>query len=311
MAFCMNCGNEVPDGTKFCPNCGTQVGSSVTPDRVAETQNVQQQSREPVAFQQNTYTQQPPVQEPQPSGLDKFGKFFGIILLILAILDFSSDPAILTIILSAGIIAGSIFCLSRRYKLKGFTIIALILAAFCLVAGVGQAKKYGLFTMPPEEYASSSTTKEEEKSVDEEKSSSTVESKTETKEETASVNEEKAVTAEKVDEAAESSQEEQKQEEQPQEVQEKEQTSGVDPELKAFLDSYEEFVDQYVEFMKKYNSDPNNMVSMLGEYGEMMQKYADFAEKIDKYDSSSMSTEDSKYYIEVTTRCAQKMLEAY
>ena len=63
--------------------------------------------------------------------------------------------------------------------------------------------------------------------------------------------------------------------------------------------------------MKKYNSDPNNMVSMLGEYGEMMQKYADFAEKIDKYDSSSMSTEDSKYYIEVTTRCAQKMLEAY
>ncbi len=61
----------------------------------------------------------------------------------------------------------------------------------------------------------------------------------------------------------------------------------------------------------KYNSDPNNMVSMLGEYGEMMQKYADFAEKIDKYDSSSMSTGDSKYYIEVTTRCAQKMLEAY
>ena len=46
---------------------------------------------------------------------------------------------------------------------------------------------------------------------------------------------------------------------------------------------------------------------MLGEYGEMMQKYADFADKIDKYDSNSMSTEDSKYYIEVTTRCAQKI----
>ena len=83
MAFCMNCGNEVPDGTKFCPNCGTQVGSSVIPDRVAKTQNVQQQNREPVAFQQNT--PQPPVQEPQPSGLDRFGKLFGIILLILAI----------------------------------------------------------------------------------------------------------------------------------------------------------------------------------------------------------------------------------
>lgn len=55
----------------------------------------------------------------------------------------------------------------------------------------------------------------------------TVDSKTETKGETAIVNEEKAVTAEKVDEAAGSSQEEQKQEEQPQEVQEKEQTSRV------------------------------------------------------------------------------------
>lgn len=306
MAFCMNCGNEVPDGTKFCPNCGTQVGSSVTPDRVAEAQNVQQQSRESVTFQQNAYTPQPPVQEPQPSGLNRFGKFFGIILLILAVLDFSTDPAILTIILSAGIIAGAIFCLSRKYKLKGFTIIALILAAFCLFAGVGQAKKYGLFTMPPEEYASSSLTEEEEKSIEEEKTSSTVESKTETKEETAIVNDDKAVPDDKAEETTAPSQVEQ-----PQESQEKEQTGGVDPELKAFLDSYEEFVDQYVEFMKKYNSDPNNMVAMLGEYGEMMQKYADFAEKIDKYDSNSMSTEDYKYYIEVTTRCAQKMLEVY
>ena len=306
MAFCMNCGNEVPDGTKFCPNCGTQVGSSVTPDRVAEAQNVQQQSREPVTFQQNAYTPQPPVQKPQPSGLDRFGKLFGIILLIFAILDFSSDPAILTIILSAGIIAGAIFCLSRKYKLKGFTIIALMLAAFCLFAGVGQAKKYGLFTMPPEEYASSSLTEEEDKPIEEEKTSSTVESKTETKEETAIVNEDKAVPDDKAEETTAPSQVEQ-----PQESQEKEQTGGVDPELKAFLDSYEEFVDQYVEFMKKYNSDPNNMVAMLGEYGEMMQKYADFAEKIDKYDSNSMSTEDYKYYIEVTTRCAQKMLEVY
>lgn len=70
-------------------------------------------------------------------------------------------------------------------------------------------------------------------------------------------------------------------------------------------------MDQYVEFMKKYNSDPSNMVSMLGEYGEMMQKYADFADDLDKYDSDNMSTADYKYYIEVTTRCAQKMLEAY
>lgn len=264
MAFCMNCGNEVPDGSNFCPNCGTQVVSSVTPDRVVEAKDVQQQSRESVAFQQNTYTSQPPVKESQPSGLDKFSEFFGIILLIVAILDFNTDPAMLTIILSAGIIAGAIFCIKKEYKHKGFTCVALVLAASCLFAGVIQANKYGLFTMPSEEYVSSSTTKEKETAAS--------------------------------------------QETQPQG---KEQTGGVDPDLKAFLDSYEEFVNQYVEFMKKYNSDPDNMVSMLGEYGEMMQKYAAFAEKIEKYDSNSMSTEDYKYYIEVTTRCSQKMLEVY
>ena len=49
---------------------------------------------------------------------------------------------------------------------------------------------------------------------------------------------------------------------------------------------------------------------MLGEYGEMMQKYADFADKIDQYDENEMSSADYKYYIEVTARCTQKMLEA-
>ncbi len=305
MAFCMNCGNEIPDGTKFCPNCGTQVGSSVPPEKVAENQNVQQQNSEPVGYQQPVYQTQPPVQQPQASGIDKFGKFFGIILFILAILDFNSDPAILTIILSVGIIVGAIYCLGKKYKLKGFTIIALILAAICLFAGVGQAKKYGIFKTPTtKEYASSSTTTKEktettkeEKAVDDTVNKS--ETKAEPKKEVAATNEEKTVPEKKAEE---------KTEEQPQET---EQASGVDPDLKEFLDSYEEFVDQYVEFMKKYNSDPNNMVSMLGEYGEMMQKYADFADKVDKYNSDNMSTEDYKYYIEVTTRCAQKMLEAY
>jgi hypothetical protein len=35
------------------------------------------------------------------------------------------------------------------------------------------------------------------------------------------------------------------------------------------------------------------------------------AEKIDEYDSKTMSTEDAKYYIEVTSRCSQKMLDIY
>ncbi len=27
MAFCTNCGNQIPDGSRFCGNCGSQQGA--------------------------------------------------------------------------------------------------------------------------------------------------------------------------------------------------------------------------------------------------------------------------------------------
>ena len=86
---------------------------------------------------------------------------------------------------------------------------------------------------------------------------------------------------------------------------------GVDPELKAFLDSYEEFMDEYILFMKKYMDDPGNAVTMLGEYASIMEKYGEFAEAVEKYDEKEMSTADAKYYLEVTNRINQKMLDIY
>ncbi len=83
--------------------------------------------------------------------------------------------------------------------------------------------------------------------------------------------------------------------------------SEVSPDLKATLDSYEAFVDEYVEFMQTYeNSD--DVYSMLADYGDMMQRYADFASQIEALDTDSMSTADYAYYIEVTSRCSQKLL---
>ena len=86
-------------------------------------------------------------------------------------------------------------------------------------------------------------------------------------------------------------------------------TGGVDPELKAFLDSYEEFVDEYVKFMKKYMANPLDVGSMLGDYTDMLNTLADFETKLDKYDTNTMSAADAAYYLEVTNRCTQKMLE--
>lgn len=83
---------------------------------------------------------------------------------------------------------------------------------------------------------------------------------------------------------------------------------GVDPDLKEFLDSYEAFVDEYVVFMQQYSKNPTDL-SLLARYTDIMQKYSDFAVKVEKYDTKEMSTEDAAYYIEVTSRCSQKMLK--
>ncbi|MBO5599393.1 MAG: zinc-ribbon domain-containing protein, partial [Oribacterium sp.] len=163
MAFCTNCGSEIPEGTKFCANCGAPVGSTQNNnndavDKVFESSGVYENQPgmdNQRAYEQNAYQQKPYMGQQADAGnvtgLDKYGKFIGIGLLILAIVDFATDPPILTIILSAGIIGGAIFCLTKKFKLKGFPIAAIVLAAFCLLAGVTQANKYGMFKIPGNE----------------------------------------------------------------------------------------------------------------------------------------------------------------
>ena len=288
MAFCRNCGAQIKDGVKFCTDCGaaTEIGSASAPEY--EYNKVNQD------INNNMYSNKKGrKQSKETTAFDKFSKFFGIFLLLIAIVDYNSDPPILTILLSLAIIAGAIFCLCQKYKLKGFTIIALILALFCFFAGISQGKEFGFLKVPKDEdYA---------KAYGE----STV------------VNETPSIQVETDNKAESESNVEPTKEETPVAVEEpeiNEQASaldGVDPELKAFLDSYEEFMDEYIAFMKKYSEDPSNAVSMLTEYATIMEKYGEFAEKIEQYDEKEMSTEDAKYYLEVTTRVTRKMFEIY
>lgn len=85
-------------------------------------------------------------------------------------------------------------------------------------------------------------------------------------------------------------------------------TDGVDPDLKAALDSYEAFVDRYVEFMESYDPDSSDALGMLSEYLEMLSEIEEFSEKIDSYDQDEMSAADLAYYLEVTGRCTKKLL---
>ena len=284
MAYCRNCGNEIPEGVKFCTNCGSTVDGFANEVRGNEFDRMNQ--NDDVISKKNSKRKV----KREETGFEKFSKFFGVILLFIAIVDYNSDPPILTIILSLAIIVGAIFCLSQKYRLKGFTIIALVLAIFCLFAGISQGKKLGFLKTPTDkEYAEAGHVVEDKDDAPEIQIDTT----------NNNVGNSNDVSSdEKKPEAAK-------------ETKPAQTADGVDPELKAFLDSYEEFMDEYILFMKKYMDDPGNAVTMLGEYASIMEKYGEFAEAVEKYDEREMSTADAKYYLEVTNRINQKMLDLY
>ena len=284
MANCRNCGSEIPEGVKFCTNCGSAVDGYFNEARSNEFNRTNQS--DDVISKKNSKKKD----KRYETGFEKFSKFFGVILMFIAIVDYNSDPPILTIILSLAIIIGAIFCLSQKYRLKGFTIIALIIAVFCLFAGISQGKKIGFLKTPTdEEYAEAGYVVEEK--------NGTPEIQIETTDNSSNNG---------VDISSDEKESEPDTESKPTQT-----VDGVDPELKAFLDSYEEFMDEYILFMKKYMDDPGNAVSMLGEYASIMEKYGEFAEAVEKYDEKEMSTADAKYYLEVTNRINQKMLDLY
>ena len=284
MAYCRSCGNEIPEGVKFCTNCGSAVDGFANEVRGNEFDRMNQ--NDDVISKKNSKRKV----KREETGFEKFSKFFGVILLFIAIVDYNSDPPILTIILSLAIIVGAIFCLSQKYRLKGFTIIALVLAVFCLFAGISQGKKLGFLKTPTDkEYAEAGYVVEDKDDAPEIQIDTT----------NNNVGNSNDVSSdEKKPEAAK-------------ETKPAQTADGVDPELKAFLDSYEEFMDEYILFMKKYMNDPGNAVTMLGEYASIMEKYGEFAEAVEKYDEKEMSTADAKYYLEVTNRINQKMLDIY
>lgn len=83
---------------------------------------------------------------------------------------------------------------------------------------------------------------------------------------------------------------------------------GMRPEFKEALDSYEDFFDEYCDFMKKFNESPDDL-SLIGEYTEYLTQYYETMDKMDKLDNGEMNDAETKYYIEVTTRINQKLID--
>lgn len=85
-------------------------------------------------------------------------------------------------------------------------------------------------------------------------------------------------------------------------------TTGIRPEFKEAMDSYEEFFEEYVSFMKEYAA-ADNPLSMLDDYYDYMLQYTETMVKLAELENSEMSTEEALYYAEVSLRISQKLLE--
>ena len=63
MAFCQNCGSQIPDGTGFCQNCGAAVNGAQPQQPNYQQPNYQQPGYQQPGYQQPGY-QQPGYQQP-------------------------------------------------------------------------------------------------------------------------------------------------------------------------------------------------------------------------------------------------------
>ena len=84
--------------------------------------------------------------------------------------------------------------------------------------------------------------------------------------------------------------------------------SGLDPDFKAAMDSYETFMDDYVEFMKKYQANPTSL-SLIAQYATMMKDYAKVTSDFEKWDDEDLNDDELDYYIAVMNRVNKKLLE--
>ena len=87
-------------------------------------------------------------------------------------------------------------------------------------------------------------------------------------------------------------------------------SGGIRPEFKEAMDTYEAFYDEYCELMKKYKENPTDW-TILTKYLDMISKIEEVNEAFNAWDSSDLSTEELKYYLDVAARIQKKLVDLF
>ena len=61
--------------------------------------------------------------------------------------------------------------------------------------------------------------------------------------------------------------------------------------------------------MKKYAESDGSDLTLLADYADYLQEYADMVESFEKWEDEDLNDAELTYYIEVQSRVSQKLLE--
>lgn len=81
--------------------------------------------------------------------------------------------------------------------------------------------------------------------------------------------------------------------------------SGVRPEIKEAIDSYEAFFNEYVDFMNKYNN-TDDVSSLMSDYTSYMSRYTDVMSKLDALETE-LNADELAYYSAAMARINEKI----
>ena len=130
--FCGNCGREILTGNKFCIYCGAKLNvvgaSSPSTTQQPQTQYAPQRV-------ENSPVNPSFPKSAKESTFDKISRFFGLTLLSVCILvNLFAPNDVVLISVNIAIVVLSVVCLVKKFRLKGFTIIALTISAIIFLA---------------------------------------------------------------------------------------------------------------------------------------------------------------------------------
>lgn len=87
-------------------------------------------------------------------------------------------------------------------------------------------------------------------------------------------------------------------------------SSKLGGEFKKAMDDYEKFIDEYIAFMKKYEKSNGTDLSIMKDYAKYIDKYTKMVDSFDKWEDEELNTTEEKYYLQVQSRVAKKLLDA-